>query len=326
MKINNIIRLYMQMTNICNSRCRFCPYKDNIPKEFEIMSMEDMKKYLTTIKDYLTKNNITLQIFNPYNSNEPFTDPEFNKKMAAFFELFPFVYSEIYTNGSFLKPEISRELIEILNQNQSENPYQYKHCIIFNIQGVSPETLKFQTQRDDWSEVLNNFIELVKINENRVNIILKNEIDDKCGYVTYDILKFWEGLSIPIPLKRKISFQYYYPHDRAGVLKGDLNLGTEMKSLVGCKFSPLRESIYLIQNGDIVTCCNDWNNVMTVGNLKKQTFEEVINSDLYWETFLKIYGIIPSPDNFICKSCYFAKGLGNKTQMKEGRTMFYAGK
>ena len=311
MKLNKFLRLYFQTTNMCTNKCDFCCLKDSgpLPDRFpKTITPADFDDCILKIKNYLDKNKHILKIFCPYNSNEPFADRTLMLKLDLFYEYFPYTRMEIATNGTLLTSKISERFLEILTKNMSDE----KHDIYFNIPGIDNKTFKRNSDMSFRRTIL-NFINFAEMNGNRINIHLKTEWDKECGYEKKDIFNFWDNLNISKNIKEQISFEMMYPSDRAGNLKGVYDLKIQMEVLSGCNFRNLLDNIYVIQNGDVVTCCNDWYNTMTVGNLlREKTFEDIVNSEKYWQLFKWIYGIEKAPPDFICRKCYNSIGLGSR--------------
>ena len=60
-------------------------------------------------------------------------------------------------------------------------------------------------------------------------------------------------------------------------------------------------------NGDVILCCNDMAQQEILGNLKHNTIEDIWNGNILLKKINQIYCGEPSPENFICKQCEFAR-------------------
>jgi len=186
-----------------------------------------------------------------------------------------------------------------------------KHDIYFNLPGVDKKTFKRNSDMS-FDKTISNILYFIETNDNKINVHIKTELDDNCGYKEKDIIGFWKSLDIEKNKKKQVQFELMFPSDRAGNLKGEFDLKIYMAKIFGCNFRVLLDNLYIIQNGDVVTCCNDWYNNMTLGNLLKSNLSDIINSDKYWTFFKWIYGIEEAPQNFICRRCYNSIGFGSR--------------
>lgn len=94
------------------------------------------------------------------------------------------------------------------------------------------------------------------------------------------------------------------PGSRAGLVgKYDTKPITK---LVGCKSKRPLYHMTVAFNGDVPLCCNDMARRMIVGNLRDQTIEEVWNSERFLAVVDQVYGVAPSPQDFLCNKCEWA--------------------
>lgn len=118
--------LDIQLNNICNKSCNFCPPQSiNKPKNIEKISENSQNKIITQL-EILKKNNLIINNptvgFSRY--YEPFTDIElvsgFIKKIR---NIFPEAYLMVHTNGDLITPEKINKLenIHIIVSHYSEN-------------------------------------------------------------------------------------------------------------------------------------------------------------------------------------------------------------
>jgi hypothetical protein len=96
--------------------------------------------------------------------------------------------------------------------------------------------------------------------------------------------------------------------DRAGWL--DFGLGPERphRRLRGCDNLGSRplEHIHITAAGKVVFCCEDYDEVHTVGDLATQTVDEVLSGEGIARLRRWAYGVDEAPDDFICRNCLFA--------------------
>ena len=58
--------------------------------------------------------------------------------------------------------------------------------------------------------------------------------------------------------------------------------------------------------GRVVFCCEDYDEIHTVGDLATQTVDEILSGDEMARLRRLAYGIDDAPENFICRNCLFA--------------------
>ena len=66
------------------------------------------------------------------------------------------------------------------------------------------------------------------------------------------------------------------------------------------------EHLHITAAGRVVFCCEDYDEVHTVGDLTTQTVDEVLSGDEMAKLRRWAYGVDDAPDDFICRNCLFA--------------------
>ena len=72
----------------------------------------------------------------------------------------------------------------------------------------------------------------------------------------------------------------------------------------GCslKHRPLTH-IHVVENGDVILCCRDWEREIVLGNLSRSSIYEIWNSHKYSNLIGEIYSGEKAQDDFICYRC-----------------------
>jgi hypothetical protein len=98
--------------------------------------------------------------------------------------------------------------------------------------------------------------------------------------------------------------------DRAGWLPVGLGPERPHRRLRGCDNMGSRplEHLHITAAGTVVFCCEDYDEVHTVGDLARQTVDEVLASEELARLRRFAYGVEEAPDDFICRHCLFALG------------------
>lgn len=96
--------------------------------------------------------------------------------------------------------------------------------------------------------------------------------------------------------------------DRAGWLPVGLGPERPHRQLRGCDNLGSRplEHLHITAGGKVVFCCEDYDEVHTVGDLARQRIDEVLSGDEMARLRRFSYGIDEAPDDFICRNCLFA--------------------
>ena len=96
--------------------------------------------------------------------------------------------------------------------------------------------------------------------------------------------------------------------DRAGWLSVGIGPDKPHKRLRGCENLGSRpsEHLHITAEGHVVFCCEDYDEVHTVGDLAAQTVDEILSGDEMARLRRFAYGIDDAPEDFICRNCLFA--------------------
>jgi len=131
----------------------------------------------------------------------------------------------------------------------------------------------------------------------------KGFLFDKNQYNEF-LQNFAEERSLePLPVR------FYKYHDRAGNVEGDdYNFNYYRPDLKGCYCHRVDTWLHIRYNGEIIFCCHDYTNKSILGNLKEQSIKEFFHSRSYTDYRDQAFGLLDSPDNFICKHCAFPGG------------------
>ena len=96
--------------------------------------------------------------------------------------------------------------------------------------------------------------------------------------------------------------------DRAGYLPIGIKPEKPHESLRGCNNLGSRpiEHIHINPRGQCVLCCEDYDEHHLVGDLTRQTIDEVMSGSELAGLRRKIYGLEEAGEDFICRKCAFA--------------------
>jgi len=137
-----ISELQIELTNVCNSNCQFCPRHS----QTSTGKMSD-KLYEKILLD-ATKRGV--ESITPTGFGEPFTDPQFIERVKLAHKIFPDARMVIYTNGSLIKDEHILELAGIKKLHMA-----------VSLNAARPETRKHLMGLDDFHKVKDTIDKIV---------------------------------------------------------------------------------------------------------------------------------------------------------------------
>ena len=255
-------RIYIEITNVCNLNCPFCP---QIKREKEFMNIENCTTIINKIKNYT--NHIYLHI-----KGEPLMHPNLDEiiKIANKNNL----NINITTNGRLLKDKLN-----IINNNKirqinislhSFNSLEEIKDIVKLCDNIKNAYINFRLWNDLDNKEIFDFLDKhynVKINRKNSRNNLNNHT-----FLSVDKKFDWPSLNIPV-----ISTK-----------------GT-------CK--ALKDQIGILVNGDVVSCCLDYNGNTKIGNIFEEPFDTILNSQLFKNV---VRGFCDKKPYFeICKKCSY---------------------
>lgn len=272
MKNNNFKKIYIEITNICNLKCSFCPPTS---RKSKFMTVDNFEYILQKIKPYT--NYLYLHV-----KGEPLMHKDLDGMLKICNDMNFKVC--ITTNGTL----INKNLDILLN-----NPCVHKVHISLHSYEASDINLPFE-------DYIINIVELIKkaeflivlrlwndgglnnLNKNIINL-LKNNFeflrDDKINKTTYieNGNKFeWANLNNSQP--------------------------NGIQNLNGFCYG-LRDQVGILVNGDVIPCCLDNNGDIKLGNIFQDNLENICNS----ERALNIYNGFSNRKRVekLCQTCGF---------------------
>ena len=253
-------KVYIEITNVCNLSCNFCP---KTSRKLKFMDKESFKHIIKNIKPYTDHVYFHLM-------GEPFL----NKELAHFLEISKEnqLKVNITTNGTLIQ-----EVKEILLSAEALRQVN-----------ISLHSFEANEENIDFNEYINNIIKFVKEATENTNIICSLRLwnlDTKysaSNNMNLDIFKLLEeefeiNCDLKEGLKEKNSFK----------LKNNvyISMGEKFKwpSLQVEELGErafcygLRDQIGILVDGTVVPCCLDSEGSIPLGNIFESTLEEILN-------------------------------------------------
>ena len=278
-------KIYIEITNICNLKCKFCP-ETNRKKQF--MSLENFEEIIRKIHKHT-------QLVCLHVKGEPLlhSDLEGILKILEKYNL----KANITTNGTLI-----REKIEIIKNSKAVRQ------INFSIHSVTQnENLNEQYIQDifERAEQLENVI--ISYRLWNLQDIQQNEVNN--GIIPV-IEKYYNIPNLEQQLKENDFIQVkqnMFINQDIEFTWPDINKEVIIEN---GRCLALKEQIAILVDGTVVPCCLDNNGDIPLGNILEQTLEEILNTD-------KSVTIKKNFENSIitcelCKTCGFLQRLETK--------------
>ena len=288
---HRFINFGMEITNICNANCTFCAYRFQ-EKRKGVITMENYKKLI----DSYSSVGGGPMTFTP-TVGDPLVDPKIIEKISYSRSKKNITNILLYTNGILL------------------NKFGYKNVLESGIDRLAISTyvgnregyIKYY-QKDKYEIVINNIIEISKLNKELGNPVLitlhlrvekdKSQWQNTNEYL--EILKYLES--------KNIYFLTTYDTWGGKIKKEDLPEGCEVdipidlnkKIKQGPCFELFRR-VHVLPDLDVGACiCVDLENEINIGNLKNQNLNQIWKGDKI-KSFRSNWkkGILPD----VCKKC-----------------------
>ena len=281
-------KIYIEITNICNLNCKFCP--DTIRKK-ETITLKNFEEIIEKVHNYTKL--VCLHV-----KGEPLLHNQLEEilKILEKYNL----KANITTNGTLIKKKI-----EILKKSRAVRQINFSiHSMAQN------ENQEKQYLQDVFESVekLENIIisyrlwNLRNIKENDINNTIIEEIEK---YYNISNLKELLMESDFIQLKNNIFINQDVEFTWPGINKEII--------IEKGRCLALKDQIAILVDGTVVPCCLDNNGDIPLGNILKETMEEILQkpkSITIKKNFEK--SIITCE---LCKTCGFLKRLENKRKV-----------
>lgn len=270
-------KVYIEISNICNLKCSFCPGTTRKPKR---MNVDDFKIVLEKIKNYTDY--IYFHLL-----GEPLCHPN----LKEFLEIAEDMQFKVIitTNGTLLS-----KCKNILLHSNSH----YKTVISLHSFEANDNKISFEKYLDDCftyaKSAENKKIVVLRLWNNGGKDSLNDEILNKLEKY---FPKPWIEERNGIRIGNKIYIQYGDKFDWPSLENNDIN---ENIFCYG-----LRDQIGILADGTVVPCCLDNNGEINLGNIFEKNLEEIINS----QKSQSIYNGFSNRNacEELCKRCRFVR-------------------
>ena len=278
----------LELHSVCNDACWFCPVSV-APRDRELMP----DALVESVLDQLAAPRHTYEAVFMNNYNEPTVDPRFVDHVAALTARgLPVA---LLTNGSGLTPKRTDALVALGG---------LRHLGV-NISSVDPERYRAQRSSRHLAAVLRNLDHAAHLDlAERMELIVLGDDDAEHDREYEEIAARFAGTRFAVTRHRIM--------DRAGYFSFGARPETPHERLCGCENLGSRplEHVHITASGRCVLCCEDYDENHVVGDLHRQTLDEILSAPAIATLRRRIYGLEEAPPDFICRSCVFARTGG----------------
>ena len=296
-------RIHIELTNVCNFDCTFCP-KQEMTRKYEYMEYENVCGIIDQIAEYNLAEKITFHVM-----GEPFMHPRFFDILDHAAHLG--VKTGITTNGTYLNEEIAAKIeqvtisqINVSLQTPDEESFKTRKSRRMDFEEYKAKILEFlgaclrqktppkikvhflntmfnsEVPGDDWSlgsmNVINNTKELRKTFSYWAREI-HNVMPGSNGHELAEVEKRIEKLSAfkwnVVPIVPNIYFETYVLDTWGNAFTGDSVVPTKVGYC-----SALTDHFAILVNGDMTYCCKDFDGKTTAGNVLQNPIVNILNS------------------------------------------------
>ena len=282
-------QIYVEITNICNLNCSFCP-KNNRPKRFMTVDEFDI---ITDEISPLT-NTICLHLM-----GEPLLHPNIKEIFEICNEKNLNVY--LTTNGTLLKQNldllksgcakrISVSLHSFEANTNSNSLDEYLEDVLLSCKEISDNSqtcIEFRLWNEDSNKKAKNTLN--KNIVNKINKIFNTNLAD-------------QNLQCHISITDKIYISF------ADIFEWPINTENQEKNSVKFCYG-LRSHFGILCDGTVVACCLDSEGKLALGNIFKSKISDILNTPRA-QNIYKGFTDRNTTEEF-CKTCTYAnKFLG----------------
>lgn len=292
-------RTYIEISNICNLQCSFCP---EVSRDKKVLSTDDFRKILKEVLPY--SNEICLHLM-----GEPLTHPHFSDILNICDQEMATV--QLTTNGTllskyhfktFFNARSIRQINFSLHSFNDNFPDQDIRPYLYDILQFSKEAL---TERP---ELYINF-RLWNLSDGSIQ---KNEnqkiIDHICEFFQIPIN---ERIDVGFKKSKNITGRIYFHFDTRFKWP---NLDDPERGNKGFCHA-LTQQIGIHADGTVVPCCLDKEAKIPLGNALTQKFIDIVESDKSNQMRNSFKSYILQEE--LCRKCTYIKRFDNKVRLHD---------
>ncbi|MBN2459173.1 radical SAM protein [Candidatus Woesearchaeota archaeon] len=277
----------VEITNWCNLQCIFCG-QQAMTREKGFMSM----KLLSKLADECAKHKTPMRFIG---WGEPFMHPkimEFCKYAKS-----KGVVIHISNNGLAIKPRQIQELVDLQVDS-----------IIFSFQGATKEQYQIMRNNTRYDDLKKNILKLVELRGDKEKpfIHITTTITNETKEEVDSFVKYWGNIVDYVGVG--ITNLSYIPIESiksAAVVKKLESLKpqeTIKKCYIPCV--EVYQKLTVNWDGKVSCCCNDYDNLLNVGDLNKSSISDIWNNSVELKCFRGLLDRNMHASLTACRNCY----------------------
>ena len=278
-------KIYIEITNICNLKCSFCPETNRNKRHMSIEEFEEIIK-----KVYRNTKLVCLHV-----KGEPLLHNNL-KEILDIIDKYN-LRVNITTNGTLL-----RKKLKIIKESKAVRQ------INISLHSIT------QNKMFDNNYLYDIFKSVGELKDKIISYRLWNLKDIKDNSINKNIIKSMEEYYNIQNLKENLSKKDYFGINKNIFINQDIEF--EWPDINGepiidkGRCLALKEQIAILVDGTVVPCCLDNNGDIPLGNIFEETLEEILNKQ-------KTIQVLENFKNSVitcklCKTCGFLKRLESK--------------
>jgi organic radical activating enzyme len=301
---SEIKRLHLELSTGCNAQCPVCSRHISINyTDYFYNNRINYKQNLTVedINNIFSSKNIVddIRISICGNYGDPFWNEDILKIIYKIFELKPFAYIIIDTNGSLGKKDTWLHLAEISNNLK----------VNFSIDGLE-DTNHIYRRNVKWKKVMENLHTFVSnggnaqwkyivFEHNKHQVEKARSLAKELGFKSFDVTVESPMLTPLEYVDKEVNLTHDVSTMSVSRKKIDYNISEkhEYKGRVELPKCIIHKEMYIGADGNVFPCCHfgcdindtkqqfrdEINEIMQITSIKKQSFHSIVN-DKQWNT------------------------------------------
>ena len=249
------VRIWIELTSVCNYRCIMCPNKDLKKDAHGFMDFSLYKKILDEAEDFIFEVNLA-------HRGESLLHPQIVEMID--YAQKKNVYTRLHTNGSLLTEELSHKIIEVGLDR-----------ISFSFDGYEKKTYENIRVGGDFDKTIANIVRFLEI---------KKEAHSKKPLTAIEVIHFnHKDIQNSSDVEEKFKSQFKDLPLDSFVTKGIHNWAGQLKKesregkYTACPFP--WNALIIFWDGTVLPCTQDFFGDFTVGSLKDSSLKEIWNGE-----------------------------------------------